>query len=36
MYDQLGGEGFNYVADGDGYTSNVINWNAADALQANN
>jgi hypothetical protein len=36
MYDQLGGEGFNYVADGNGYTSNVINWNAADAIQANN
>jgi len=35
-YDQLGGEGFNYVADGNGYTSNVINWNSADALQANN
>lgn len=36
MYDQLGGEGFDYVADGNGYTSNVINWNAADALQSNN
>jgi len=36
MYDQLGSEGFNYTADGNGYTSNVINWNAAVALQANN
>jgi len=36
MYDQLGSEGFSYVADGNGYTSNVINWNAAVALQANN
>lgn len=36
LYDQLGDEGFDYVADGTGYTSNVINWNAADAMQANN
>lgn len=36
MYDQLGSEGYNYTADGNGYTSNVINWNAAVALQANN
>lgn len=36
MYDQLGGEGYNYAADGNGYTSNVINWNSADAIQANN
>ena len=36
MYDQLGGEGYNYSADGNGYTSNVINWNAAVALEANN
>ncbi len=36
LYDQLGDEGFDYVADGNGYTSNVINWNAADAMQANN
>lgn len=36
MFDQLGSEGFNYTADGNGYTSNVINWNAAVALEANN
>lgn len=36
MYDQLGGEGYGYSADGNGYTSNVINWNSAVALQANN
>lgn len=31
FYDQAGNEGFNYAADGGGYNSNVINWNAADA-----
>lgn len=36
MYDRLGSEGFNYSADGNGYTSNVINWNSAVAFQANN
>lgn len=36
MYDQLGSEGYNYAADGNGYTSNVINWNSADAIEANN
>jgi hypothetical protein len=36
MYDQLGSEGFNYSADGNGYTSNVINWNSAVAFNANN
>ena len=36
LYDQLGDEGFDYVADANGYTSNVINWNASDAMQANN
>lgn len=36
LYDQFGDEGFDYVADATGYTSNVINWNAADAMQANN
>jgi hypothetical protein len=36
LYDQLGDEGFDYSADGTGYTSNVSNWNAADATQANN
>ncbi|MGI8640818.1 MAG: hypothetical protein ACR2MG_12845 [Pyrinomonadaceae bacterium] len=35
MFDQLGSEGFNYTADGNGYTSNIINWNAADAIQSN-
>ena len=36
MYDQLGSEGYNYAADGNGYSSNVINWNSAVAFQANN
>jgi hypothetical protein len=36
MYDQLGSEGYNYTADGNGYSSNVINWNAAVAFQSNN
>jgi hypothetical protein len=36
LYDQLGDEGYDYSADGTGYTSNVINWSAADAMQANN
>jgi hypothetical protein len=36
MFDQLGGEGYNYAADGNGYTSNVINWNSADAFNTNN
>ncbi len=36
MYDQLGGEGYNYAADGNGYSSNVINWNSAVAFEANN
>jgi hypothetical protein len=36
LYDQLGDEGFDYAANGTGYESNVINWNAADAMQANN
>ena len=36
MFDQLGSEGFNYTADGNGYSSNVINWNTAVALNANN
>jgi len=31
FYDQAGNEGYNYAADAGGYTSNVINWNAADA-----
>ena len=36
MFDQLGPEGFAYTADGNGYTSNIINWNSAVAVQANN
>lgn len=36
MFDQLGPEGFAYTADGNGYTSNIINWNSGDAIQANN
>ena len=36
LYDQFGDEGYDYCADGTGYTSNVINWNSADAMQANN
>src|SRR5258708_32349513 len=36
MYDQLGPEGFSYTADGNGYTSNIINWNSAVAIQSNN
>src|SRR5205085_1921298 len=36
MFDQLGAEGYSYTSDGNGYTSNVINWNAAVAIQSNN
>ncbi|HJQ23464.1 MAG TPA: hypothetical protein VKA60_06070 [Blastocatellia bacterium] len=36
MFDQLGSEGYSYTSDGNGYTSNVINWNAALAIQSNN
>jgi hypothetical protein len=36
MYDQLGSEGYTYASDGNGYSSNVINWNAAVAFQSNN
>ena len=35
MYDQLGSEGYDYTAAGNGYTSNVINWNSAEAMNAN-
>ncbi|MDJ0630509.1 MAG: hypothetical protein QNJ44_19790 [Rhodobacter sp.] len=35
FYDQAGGEGFSYAADGGGYNSNVINWNAANAAVYN-
>ncbi len=36
MFDQLGSEGYQYAADGNGYSSNVINWNTAVAVQSNN
>lgn len=36
LYDQLGDEGYDYVADGNGYTSNVINWSSVDAFENNN
>jgi hypothetical protein len=36
LYDQLDNEGYDYAADGNGYTSNVINWSAVDAFQNNN
>ena len=36
MYDQLGSEGYNYIAAGNGYSSNVSNSNAAVALQGDN
>jgi hypothetical protein len=36
LYDQLGDEGYDYAADGNGYSSNVINWSAADAFENNN
>lgn len=36
LYDKLGDEGYDYAADANGYSSNVINWNAADAFENNN
>ena len=36
LFDQLGSEGYDYTAAGNGYSSNVINWNSAEAVQANN
>jgi hypothetical protein len=36
LYDQLGSEGFEYAADGNGYSSNVINTNAAVSFNINN
>jgi hypothetical protein len=36
MYDQLGPEGYQYTADANGYSSNVINWNSAVAFNTNN
>lgn len=35
MIDYFGSEAFKYCADAGGYTSNVINWNAADAIPYN-
>ena len=35
MYDQVYNEGYQYASDAGGYTSNVINWNAADAAVYN-
>ena len=35
LWAYLGDEGFDYVSDANGYQSNVINWNSADAMQAN-
>jgi len=35
MIDYLGSEAFKYCADAGGYTSNIINWNAADAIPYN-
>ena len=35
FYDQAGNEGYEYADDAGGYTSNVINWNAANAAVYN-
>ncbi|PCI46765.1 MAG: hypothetical protein COB51_06720 [Moraxellaceae bacterium] len=35
FYDQAGNEGFQYAADAGGYSSNVINWNGANAAVYN-
>lgn len=35
FYDQAGNESYNYANDAGGYTSNVINWNAANAAVYN-
>ena len=35
-YDVLGQEGFSYLADGNGYSSNVVNTNAAQSFEVNN
>ncbi|KZN61972.1 hypothetical protein N473_20735 [Pseudoalteromonas luteoviolacea CPMOR-1] len=35
LYDQAYNEGYQYAADANGYSSNVINWNAADAAVYN-
>lgn len=36
LFDQLGSEGYNYIADGNGYSSNVVNQNSALAIDMNN
>ncbi|UTH73723.1 hypothetical protein [Chromobacterium sp. IIBBL 290-4] len=36
LYDQLGQEGYEYAADGNGYSSNVINTNAGVSFNINN
>jgi hypothetical protein len=36
LYDQLGSEGYDYAADGNGYSSNVINSNSAVDINSNN
>jgi hypothetical protein len=36
LYDQLGGEGYDYAADGNGYSSNVINTSSAVSFNMNN
>lgn len=35
-YDVLGQEGYNYLADGNGYSSNVVNSNSAQSFEVNN
>ena len=35
-YDVLGQEGFSYLADGNGYSSNVVNSNSAQSFEVNN
>lgn len=36
LFDQLGSEGYNYISDGNGYGSNVINQNSAVSVNMNN
>jgi hypothetical protein len=36
LYDQLGSEGYQYVADGNGYSSNVINTHSGVSFSINN
>lgn len=35
LYDQVGAEGYDYAADGNGYSSNVINTNSAVSMNIN-